>query len=209
MRPAETQTVSQFPTHTTTRMLDALRDPNEREVWQSFVSQFGPIIHGVVMHVGVPRRDADDVVQETLLEFVQSMRSGKYERGRGRMRQYLRGIARHRAIDALRRLKHEPRGGGDTVIGGLGDEQEFNAAWDREDQHVLSVRALDELKATSRAADANLRAFELIVQRGLPAEDVARECGLSVEQVYVAKSRLSARFREIYERLRHDFYNDA
>jgi RNA polymerase sigma-70 factor (ECF subfamily) len=190
-------------------MLDALRDPNEREIWQSFVTQFGPIIHGVVMHVGVPRRDADDVVQETLLEFVQSMRSGKYERGRGRMRQYLRGIARHRAIDALRRLKHEPRGGGDTVIGGLGDEQEFNAAWDREDQHVLSVRALDELKATSRAADANLRAFELIVQRGLPAEDVARECGLSVEQVYVAKSRLSARFREIYERLRHDFYNDA
>lgn len=189
-------------------MLDALRDPSERAMWDQFVGQFGPIIIGVAVSLGVPRRDADDIVQETLLEFVQALRAGKYERGRGRLRHYLRGIARHRSVDAIRRLVRHPKGGGDTVIAGVGSDEEFDAAWDREDQRVLSARALEELRQT-RTSDVNLKAFELLVLRGFAPENVARECGITVEQAYTARSRLSARFREIYERLRHELYNDA
>ena len=124
------------------------------------------------------------------------------------MRHYLKGIARHRAIDAIRRTIRDKAAAGDTFINQLPEESAFDQAWDAEDQLALRDLALAELRASTKSSPENLKAFELMLARPLTPEQIAAECNISVDQVYKIKSRLGEKFREIYDRLRHEMYQD-
>lgn len=200
--------MSEFPTVTTTKILDALRASNDDATWRLFFDRFSPLLRAVAFRIGVPRQQLDDVVQDTLLEFVRDLRAGKYIRGQGRMRHYLKGIARHRAIDAIRRTIRDKAAAGDTFINQLPEESAFDQAWDAEDQLALRDQALAELRASTKSSPENLKAFELMIARPLTPEQIAAECNISVDQVYKIKSRLGEKFREIYDRLRHEMYQD-
>ncbi len=58
-----------------------------------------------------------------------------------------------------------------------------------------------EVLREGRTAEPTLRAFDLFAVRGVPAEEVARECGMTVDEVYTAKNRVTGRLREIVEEL--------
>ena len=75
------------------------------------------------------------------------------------------------------------------------------SAWEAALRDSLFRRAWDMLLAEQRFSAGNTRAFELVVIRGVPPETAAEECGISVDQVYVARSRVSSRLREIVSAL--------
>jgi len=57
------------------------------------------------------------------------------------------------------------------------------------------------LRETGRVQANTMLAFELFAIRGVPAEEVATQCGISVDAVYVIKNRLTGRLREIVQEL--------
>lgn len=188
---------------TTTALLESLRDPGADDVWREFDARFRPLLTAFAARLGLDAGEAEDVAQETLVEFVAAYRAGRYDRTRGRLSSWIITIAQHRISHRLRaagraagrRVESNP-----SVPADLGDSTALTKLWEDEERRLIASRAVAILRA-GRTGEPALRAFELFAVRGVPAEEAARECGMQVEEVYRAKSRVTARLREIVEEL--------
>lgn len=189
------------PTATTTQMLDSLKDAGNAAVWTDFDGRYRPIIQRVALRMGLSAEDASDVAQQTLTDFVRDYRLGKYDRGKGRLRHWVMGIARHRALDLLRSQSTRKERHGDSVIMSLPDDQTVSSYWEVEQRKAIFSAAWEEYRTSGKASDVNLQAFELVAIQGMPAEAVAAQLNISPDLVYKAKSRGMMRLREIIERV--------
>lgn len=195
-----------FSAITTTRMLDSLKESMAGDTWRDFDARYRPILMGIARHSGLTEAEAEDASQQALVEFARDLRAGSYERGKGRLRAWLMGIARHRITDALRARKSHR---GDSAISDAPDDAVITNAWDTEQRRLILDEALSRLKRESRTADRTMRAFELAAMRGMPAEAVAAECSMTVDDVYVAKNRVTGRLRAIVEEIASAYSEDA
>jgi RNA polymerase sigma factor (sigma-70 family) len=195
-------------TRTTTALLAGLGDAANDGAWAEFDARYRPILTGFARRLGLDDAGAADAAQETLLQFLREYRAGRYDRSRGRLRNWLIALARTR-IAAVRRAASRDRVvRGDSAIVDMHDGSALTQAWEMERRQVILHLALDELRRTSRAHDRTLRAFELLVARAMPAAEVARSLEMSVQDVYVAKNRLAVRLREIIARI-EDAYTEG
>jgi RNA polymerase sigma-70 factor (ECF subfamily) len=196
---------------TTTALLDALKDESNGPVWVEFDARFRPILHGFARKLGLSQEDAADVAQQALTEFVRDYRSGMYQRGRGRLSSWLISIARNRAVDIQRNQGRRKQWRGESALdqvaagASVQDPAHLSAIWDAEKKHAVLAAALTELRSATRMNEATIKAFELVAIRGVPTEAAARECGMSVDEVYVAKNRVTKQLREIVARISEAF----
>ncbi|MFN7020269.1 MAG: RNA polymerase sigma factor [Phycisphaerales bacterium] len=194
---------------TTSQLLDSLHDAGNQEVWSQFDARYRPIILGVVLRLGLKPEDASDVAQQVLLEFVRDYRMGKYHRSKGRLRSWIAGIARNRAIDVLNAERRAKIGRGESAIITLPDEHGFEQAWSIEERRAVLAEAKRRLREQHGHDEATIRAFEMVVERKLPAETAAAECGLSIASVYQAKARISEKLRAIIQRVESEYAESA
>ena len=200
-----------FATRTTTKLLDALREASNEPIWTQFDARYRPVIAGLARRLGLDATDADDVAQQTLAEFVKAYRDGRYDRTKGRLSSWILGIARHTSLGALRARRRPGAGGGPDIEDNadIVEESELRSIWDQERDREILMRALGTLRGESASDPKNLQAFELTALRGMPAAQVASQCSMSVEQVYVAKSRMTKRLRGIVEQMTAAFEEDV
>jgi RNA polymerase sigma-70 factor (ECF subfamily) len=177
-------------------------------VWVGFDARYRPIVEGVARRLGLPHEDAADVAQETLSVFVRDYRRGLYQRGKGRLRTWIMTIARNRAIDLLRARKRVPGAQGDTAFLDIPSEMAAQTAWETEEERAILEAAYAELRQTSRADPTTLRVFDLTAIQGFSIEAAGAECGLTGEQVRLAKHRTMNRLREIVDRLTMAYTTD-
>lgn len=203
--PAET-----FATKTTTRLLDALHDHANEPAWEHIDQRFRPVIAGLARRLGVSDADADEVAQHTLSEFVRAYRTNRYDRAKGRLSSWILGIAHHHAlrIGRERRRANADSPALDNAIDLACDESTLRDIWTDERDRAILAKALAMLRDQSGIDDRTLHAFELIALRGVPAAEAASQCAMSLDQAYVAKSRVTRRLREVVEQLTQAFEDD-
>lgn len=204
-------TPSLLATRTTTKLLDALRDHSNEPAWSQIDARYRPVIAGLARRLGATAAEAEEVAQQTLAEFVQAYRLGRYDRGKGRLSSWILGIARNTTMGVLRKRRRESGGGRDLEAQGIAvvDDDALREAWTDERDRVILLRALGALRDESSIDDRTLTAFELVALRGVPAAEVGVQCGMSVDQVYVAKSRVTKSLREEVRRMTEAFEDDA
>lgn len=205
---------SLLATRTTTKLLDALKDHANEPVWSQIDARYRPVIAGLARRLGATSAEAEDAAQQTLAEFVQAYRLGRYDRGKGRLSSWILGIARNITLAAVRKRRKEAfRGGGagDEQIAALdgADDEALRQAWTDERDRVILLRALGVLRDESAIDDRTLTAFELVALRGVPAAEVGAQCGMSVDQVYVARSRVTKSLRQQVQEMTEAFEEDA
>jgi RNA polymerase sigma-70 factor (ECF subfamily) len=186
---------------TTTLLLDQLKEDGNQSAWRQFDERFRGVVLGAARKIGLDESDAADVAQETMVQSLRDYKAGRYDRSRGRLSSWIIAIAHHRITDVLRKKERGAQQIGDTTLQELPAMEEVSHAWTEALRDDVFRRAWEAVAAESKITPANLRAFELAVIRGVPPEAVASECGMSVDQVYVAKNRVSTKLREIVERL--------
>ena len=182
-------------TRTTTALLDGLGDEAGGMAWDELDRRYRPLLFNLGRRHGLSEVEAADVAQETMIDFLKAFRAGRFDRDRGRLRSWMIGIQRRRMVDVVRdRLK---RGivAGATQAEFEPDEAELERAWDEERDRVVLEDALAALRSESGTAEKTVRAFELVAIRGLPAAETAAQLGMSISDVYVAKSRCLKRLR--------------
>jgi len=189
---------------TTTELLDGLYESGNRSAWEEFDSRYRPILVGFLRRMGVNDADAADVAQETLARFVQDYRARKYDRTKGRLRAWLIGIARCRLADLQRDVGRRGVIHGESVIAGLPDDSNDASLWEAEERRVIFEQAIGELRQTTRFNERTIEAFERVVLRREPVEQVAAQIGLSPQEIYNAKNRVVERLREIVKRYEAD-----
>lgn len=203
-------------TRTTTKLLDALKDHANEPVWGHIDSRYRPVIAGLARRLGATSAEAEEVAQQTLAEFVQAYRLGRYDRGKGRLSSWILGIARNTTLAMVRKRRRENLGSGSggggveqlSAVDGADDEA-LRQAWTDERDRVILLRALGTLRDESSIDDRTLTAFELVALRGVPAAEVGVQCGMSVDQVYVARSRVTKSLRTEVQKMTEAFEEDA
>lgn len=197
-----------FATRTTTRLLDALRDSSNEPVWEHIDSRFRPVLKGLARRLGLDESDAEEVAQQALAEFVKAYREGRYDRSKGRLSSWILGIARNITLQQMRSGRRE-LAVGSTAMSEMPDEPSIRSIWEEERDRTILARALGILRDESELDDRTLLAFELVALRGVPATEAGQRCGMSADQVYVAKSRVTKRLKELVEEMTSAFEEDA
>ena len=168
----------------------------DRELgWNEFADKYSRIIAGFARNAGLPAQEADDVLQDVLMGFFRVSDRFEYDPKKGRFRGYLKRVTLN-AIRARHRKKRPTTGFDDTVDPPV--ESDLDVAWDRQWTEQLLQRAMGE--ARNEVEERTWQSFELYGVRGVPAEEVAKETGMTPAAIRHAKMRLTRRVREIVER---------
>lgn len=195
-----------FSQRTTTALLNGLRDPANASAWGELDARCRPIMIGVARRMGLTQAEAEDAVQAAMVNFFEAYRADKYDRTRGRLSGFILTILRSRALDLRRRAngRHEVRAATDSVEQ-LSDV-DLERIWLDERQSQILREAMEELQA-SGADERMLAAFELYGLRGVDISEVTTRLGMSREEVYNAKYRITRRLQPIVARL-DELYED-
>jgi RNA polymerase sigma-70 factor, ECF subfamily len=175
--------------------------------WQDLCELYRPLIAGWLRRQSVPDADIDDVVQEIFLAVVRGLPSFSHSGRRGAFRCWLRTIAYNYSCDywksPARRTVASAGDAAQSALALLEDpDSPLNRYWDDEhDSYVL--RCLFEA-VELEFEPATVRAFQLVALDGVSAAQAADELGISLTAVYIAKSRVLRRLRELAEGLLDD-----
>jgi|SRR5436190_19353084 len=179
-------------------LLLELRDCENKQAWEDFVRIYSRLIYGFCCQRGLQQADAADVTQEVLKTVARTIQRFEYDPTRGRFRGWLLTVTRSKLNNFLgaqqRRLESS---GGTTLLQRLEETPtpEEELKWDRELQQRLFEWASGRVRA-----EVTAKSWEVFLRtavEGESGEAVGAALGLSVGAVYVAKSRVIARLREL------------
>lgn len=186
---------------TSASLLDTLRQSADPAAWQRLVDLYTPLVRTWLRrHASrMPDHDADDVVQEVLT--VVFRRLPEFHRGErtGSFRRWLRSITVNCLRDFWRSGRRSPQATGDSeflhVLDQLEDpESGLSQEWDREHDRHVTHRLLETIRPQFEVR--TWQAFRRVALDGASPDDVAAELGVSVNAVFIAKSRVLSRLRQ-------------
>jgi RNA polymerase sigma-70 factor, ECF subfamily len=176
----------------------------EENAWKDLTDLYRPLIIGWLNRQGVPAVDLEDLSQEVLMSVVKHLPDFEHSGNRGAFRSWLRTIVCSRTTDYWRAAGAGPKASGGSgataALQQIADSgSDLNRQWDDEhDRYVLGC-LLDLVE--EEFEPTTLRAFRRLAVDGASGAEVAGELGLSVAAVYVAKSRVLQRIRQVAEGL--------
>jgi RNA polymerase sigma factor (sigma-70 family) len=186
-------------------LLIRIRDSHDVDSWRLFVEIYAPLIYRSCRRRGLQDADAADVGQEVLAQVARSIRSFEYQADRGRFRDWLGSVVRSKVARFLEKSGRTIGVGGSDGPNRVEDQGGAGAdpSWVAEFQaHVLAV-ALERVRPGFEPQ--TWTAFERVWKEGRPALETAGVLGMSIDSVYLAKSRILRRLREEVVLLAEDF----
>ena len=186
---------------TTTQVLEDLKGSNDTLAWNHFRDHFYPVIFNFAKVLGLSETDAEDAAQETMLTFLKALRDGKYDKEKGQLSHWLFGMAKRVILNFRKRLPREHFVEDDTTGTSfwdmVQDENAVKQSWDNQWRQMVLERCLQQAR---RELDAKVfKAFELYALSQKSAEEVSHVLSISRNAVYIAKSRVLSRLRQLQE----------
>lgn len=162
--------------------------------WEDFYQTYSPLIALCGQDYGLSPVDIEELIQLTVLAVFNDTKF-LYDPGKGRFRDYLRTIIRHKAIDLKRKNAKRMA---ESDLDGLDFPDPgnlMNQRWDDEWRKHLLREALAELKTSIEPK--TYQAFELYALKEWSPNRVAKFLDISVNSVYTNKNRALVKLREI------------
>ena len=178
-------------------LLVRLRDAADEGAWSDFVRLYAPAVYRFARRKGLQDADAADLTQEVLRSVAGSIGRLEYDARHGMFRSWLFTLAHRRLIDFLARRQRQEQPGGDTEAQQRLNEQpsrDEEDRWNYDVERQIFAWAADKVRPAF--SESTWQAFWQTAVEGKSGKDVARELGLSVAAVYLAKSRVMVRLKE-------------
>lgn len=173
-------------------LLDRLRHPGAGQAWSRFIDLYTPLLNHWARRLGVDQQDMADFLQDFFLLLLRKLPKFQYNPP-NRFRGWLRTtFLNHWRMTGRKRRRALPVGGTDS-LDHVAAEDTFSAE-DGEYERFLVARAMDLMRGSFE--EKTWKACWGVVVDDRPAAEVAAELELSVNAVYVAKSRVLRRLRE-------------
>ena len=180
---------------TSLTLLERLREPRNDAAWDRFVSLYSPLLFAFARRAGMNDNDAADVVQDVFLVLMAELPRFEYDAARKNFRGWLKTITVHKCRERQRRRASAmAQGGEDGGLSDVADDVTVEAFWEDEYQKQLVARALEIMQAEFEPTTWQACWQTTVEDR--PAVDVAAELGITLNAVYVARSRVLRRLRE-------------
>jgi len=174
-------------------LLERLRQPSDSAAWDRFVELYTPLLFYWGRRAGLQSADAADLVQDVFEVLLRKLPEFQYDRQKS-FRSWLRTVTMNKWKErARRRTEHAVGGSGVAPLEPAipdGAEQ----FWETEYHRHLAARALDVMH--TQFEPATWQACWESVVNDRPAAEIAAELGLTVNAVYLARSRVLRRLRQ-------------
>ncbi len=181
-------------------LLLRLRDVGDADAWSEFVRLYTPLVFGHCQRHGLQDTDAADVAQEVMRVAAGAMPEFQYDAQRGKFRGWLLQTTRHRLHKFFARQQRVPQAASETTIERMldgepgGDEL---TRWEEDYRQHLFDWAAEKARTEFQATTWD--AFWKTSVDAVSVKEVAGQLGISIGAVYIARSRVIARLRELIE----------
>ena len=180
-------------------LLVRLRDPRDGAAWGEFVDLYAPLVYGYLRKQGLQDADAADLSQEVLGAVAGAVGRLEYDPRRGAFRNWLFTVVRRKLSNWRAGQGSRARGSGDTATYRLLEQcpvpESVEAEWEAEWERRLFAWACEQVRRS--VTDVTWQAFWRTAVEGQAGKQVAADLGLTVAAVYLARSRVLARLKEL------------
>ncbi|HEX3798581.1 MAG TPA: sigma-70 family RNA polymerase sigma factor [Verrucomicrobiae bacterium] len=203
MKPKEEELI---PTRAS--LIHRLKNWQDNLSWREFFNVYWKLIYGVARKAGLSDDEAQDVVQETLISVAKHMPTFNYDPSIGSFKGWLLTMTRWRIIGQFRKRRpgaDNPLPADETkrtdAVEAIADPNipDLKDVWEKEWERNLLEVALDNLKRT--LDPQRYQIFDFYVNKEWPPEKVAKHFGVSTDQVYQIKHRMTDTIRNEVQRL--------
>jgi RNA polymerase sigma-70 factor (ECF subfamily) len=184
---------------TSFNLLERLREGPNDTAWQRMVDLYTPLIRNWLRRYSLQDQDADDLVQDVLAVVVRKLPEFKKKPQVGAFRRWLRSITVNCLREFWRAQRFQPKAAGNEVFAGVlaqleDPESALSKIWDQEHDEYVTRRLLVLIRPRFEAK--TWQAFQRVALEGASVDLVAEELGLSVNAVFIAKSRVIHMLRQ-------------
>jgi RNA polymerase sigma-70 factor (ECF subfamily) len=175
---------------TSISLLECLRQSPSESAWQRLVELYTPLIQIWLRRYSLRNQDIEDLSQEVLAVVVRRVADFKRNAQAGSFRRWLRTITVNCLRDFWRAQRYRPRDVGfDRVLDELADtDSPLSKLWDKEHDEYVTRRLLARIQPCFQPK--TWQAFQRVALEGVAVDQVAAELGLSINAVFIAKSRV-------------------
>lgn len=188
---------------TSVSFLDSLKADANSNSWREFVDLYTPLIRIWLSGQHVREQERDDVTQEVISVVLRRLPDFQRQRT-GSFRNWLKQITIFCWQNYRRKnINKSPAVGGTDfgqMMGELEDpDSEMSRRWDQQHDQYILQQLLEMIRPSVRQSTWD--AFRSVTIDSKTAEAAAEELGISVNAVYVAKSRVLSQLRKLSEGL--------
>jgi RNA polymerase sigma-70 factor (ECF subfamily) len=185
-------------------LLTRLKNWDDQEGWREFFETYWRLIYSVAIKSGFSDAEAQDIVQDTIVVVAKKMRKFKYDPKIGSFKAWLLLNTRSRIAERLRKKRlpmaeksaSQDETARTSTVERIPDSagQGLDEIWEAEWKKRLMEEALEGVK--KQVAPKQFQIFDLYVLQDTPIESITRALGVSANQVYLAKHRVSEVLKE-------------
>ena len=185
---------------TRSSVLRAVANTENEAAWQRLFDLYAGFVFSIARSKGLKPEDADDIVQIVFTDLARNLPTFQYDRAKGRFRSYLAGLVHWRVTDRLKAGKRNM----ELMVSFEEEAKSTIAAGDaafeeREWQAAALEEALRRIKPGVRPE--HYAAFVASTVEGQDTETVMRLYGLSRDNLYQIRKRLTMKLRETVEQV--------
>ena len=189
---------------TRSSILAGVADSADAAAWARFFDTYAGYIFGIARHRGLPEADADEIVQQIMLEFVHGRALAQYERSRGAFHVWLAHrvawrVANYCRDGAVRRTA-EARYAADPAS--LAAPPALDGACEEEWRAAVLAEALRRLRAESNPL--HYAVFHASAIDHLPTDAILARHAITAANLYQIRRRLAARLRALTDEARRE-----
>jgi RNA polymerase sigma-70 factor (ECF subfamily) len=173
-------------------LLQRVKNPRDNESWREFFHLYQPLLYRYARARGLGRENADEVAQQCLAVLTEKMPEFEYSREKGGFKYWLRRITNNKINDFFKKRRLPVAMSGDFRRPQR-TELSLDELWERQWQKKHLQYCLKLIRP--EVAATTYQAFEYHVLCDWPVDRVAETLGISTDQVYTAKSRITRRLR--------------
>jgi len=184
-------------TSTRASVLERLHDGTDPMAWNDFFQRYWPLLFSVARQRGCSEHTAEEIVQDVMLAVFEKKAVFCHDPSRGRFRDWLGGVVRHKVASRRRAPAERCRAqGGDGADRPEPDSSDTpDAAWEAAFEQAMLAFLLDLIRR--EMSPRTYQAFEVVTLGECSGAEAARITGLTRNAVYQARRRVVRRLREL------------
>ena len=198
LAPPVNRAVQVMSHSTRASLLLRVQDTDDEISWTEFFALYEPLLMRYVRSLSITEDDSRDIVQDIFIKLAEKLPQFQLDQDQGRFRTWLWRITRNAVIDHVRRRKTSSKAEQEWQER-MADWEKSTASspddnWHLEHRSRILHSVLLELKGESNPRSWNC--FQQHVVNKRPAQEVAKELGITANNVYANCSNMRSRIRQ-------------